>query len=267
MINIPDITELTQPSGIFHVDYINSLNLSEIISISDCSFLNIRGWAIDNKNKTSVGGIIALINGKSYASQFVLSRNDLARKFDNKELEYAGWGIKIPCSDFKYGLHDLTFQVLNAQQNKYWVPQKKFTIKFEKKYTLSDLKELKHTKEQTKYSIDNINETSIGTSTAEVIIDKELLQIHGWAVDFPNGKLASQVLIEINGELYNTNYGIERADVMNAYKNDSFLNSGWKVVIPISNLVKGKYNIGLKIIANDKKSYYQQTNYIPIKII
>lgn len=254
-------------TGKFHIDNMNGQKLNYTEEVGNCSYLNIKGWASSGENENSIPGLIATINGKSYLTQFVSKRNDLVNHFDNDAFKYAGWGVKIPCKDFEEGIYDLSFQVLSSLDTGYWVPDKKFKINFETEYTLSKLNELNQNEKQTKYSIDNVNGTTTATSNKEVIIKGNLLKIYGWAVDFPNAKPASKVFIEINGKLYKTNYGLKREDVMKAYENDSYLNSGWKIEIPVSGLRKGEYKIGLRIISSDKKSYYQPNNNVSIKII
>lgn len=268
-INYQSFTKQKDPleTGEFHIDNINGQKLNYTEEVGNCSYLNIKGWASSKENENSIPGLIVTINGKSYPTQFVFKRNDLVEHFDNDVLKYAGWGVKIPCTDFEEGIYDLSFQVLSSLDTGYWIPKKKFKINFETEYTLSKLDELNQNKRQTKYSIDNINGTTIGTSNKEVIIRGNLLKIYGWAIDFPNEKPASKVFIEINDKLYKTNYGLRREDVMNAYKNASYLNSGWIIEIPVSELQEGKCSIKLKIISNDDKSYYQPNKNISIKII
>ena len=122
---------------------------------------------------------------------------------------------------------------------------------------------------ETSYSVDSINNQGLpksgpvminGASTPNVIVA-------GWAVDGQAKAPAGGVIVTIDdkSELTAT-YGAERPDVATVLKEPNFKLSGFGVAIPTSSLDKGKHKIGLKILTNDKKGYYEPGRKFDIEI-
>jgi len=83
------------------------------------------------------------------------------------------------------------------------------------------------------------------------------LDILGWAVDKPNKNLAGGVYVDIDGKLFECNYGnITRHDVGAFFKDSVYIKSGYKATIPMNQIDTGLHTLKLKILTADKKSYY-----------
>ena len=83
------------------------------------------------------------------------------------------------------------------------------------------------------------------------------ITIFGWAIDEIEEKIAGEVFVELNNELFKAKNRIERIDVSNAYHRQDFLKSGFLAKIPFSKFKIGENKIRLFILTNDNKYYYK----------
>jgi hypothetical protein len=67
--------------------------------------------------------------------------------------------------------------------------------------------------------------------------------------------LAGGVDVVIDRTPYSATYGIERPDVAKHFNNPAYVKSGFQFVIP--QLPIGQHSVTLRVIAQDKKSYYE----------
>jgi hypothetical protein len=112
----------------------------------------------------------------------------------------------------------------------------------------------------TDFSIDSINSEMISADlkeALEVFCDGENpLYIKGWAIDRSYGSPAAGVIVCINGRFYRAQYGIPRPDIALHFQNDSYINSGFEVLIPFSEVKDGRQILSLKIMSADQKYFY-----------
>lgn len=253
----PDELTLLKGSSSFSIDGINDNKVNEVNVIDDSSpTLFIKGWASDDLNKKSSGGILVKINEKSFLSQFILNRSDVAKFFNNPKLTNAGWGISIPTSALKPGYNTLEFKILDSAISMYYKANKKIIIDFQAENETIDLSNMAQLQSETKFSVDLINGIHLFKTKTPVIISNNTIEIQGWAVDEIANMPAEKVIIEIDGKPFNATYGLNRKDVATALSNESYLKSGWKCKILTSNLNKGDHTLTLKIIAQGGASYY-----------
>ncbi|NOU46053.1 MAG: hypothetical protein HOO86_03215 [Bacteroidales bacterium] len=240
------------------IDGINDNMVSEVNVIDDSSpTLFIKGWASDDLNKRSAGGILVNINEKSFLSQIILNRSDVAKFFNNPKLTNAGWGISIPTSALKPGYNTLEFKILDSTISMYYKVNKKIIIDYQVKNETIDLSNMAQLHSDTKFSVDLINGINVFNTKTPVIISNNTIEILGWAVDEIAGRPAEKVIIEIDGKPFNAIYGLNRKDVAAALSNESYLKSGWKCKILSSHLNKGDHTLTLKIIAQGGATYYK----------
>ena len=218
--------------------------------------LYFSGWASDSCQQSPSGGILAKVNGHIYKSQFIMQRNDLVLRLQNPSLEYAGWAMVIPIEALSEEVNEIEFKVLYPNLNYCFSTRKKITIYKPSKYENNLLQGKTLNNTSTRYSLDAMN-GNIVKYNEPTIIQKSTIRISGWAVDFPNAKLASSVVVDIDGNQFMANIGQSRPDVAKALNNSEYINSGWVLEIPISLIGKGEHACNIKIISADGKSYYE----------
>jgi len=103
----------------YSIETINGENLKTFTDISNESSIRISGWAVDETNNKSGGGVIVSLNGVPYLSQSIISRFDVARNFNNSNFINSGWTINIPVFHLPLGEHELVFKSLNYNRTKY----------------------------------------------------------------------------------------------------------------------------------------------------
>jgi hypothetical protein len=132
-----------------------------------------------------------------------------------------------------------------------------------------DTSKLTPFRDNTRSTIDTINGEKI-KSESPVLIDRKLQEtiiIAGWALDFEANDVASAVFIDINGEMnIPTVYGIERADVAQAYNNPNFKNSGYFAIFSSSILDEGENTISLKIVSKDGTYFYDSEKTVLLMV-
>ena len=251
-----------------YVDFINGIKAADFNCVFDqTSFLNITGWARDSLNNCASGGVIFELNGKMYKNLFLRNRKDVAKSFNNKALENAGWGIIIPIDDLKEGNYKLTFKILNAELTGYYSSGIKIPFEYVRTTDANVLNGLKKNDKTTNFSVDIICGEILSKASSPINVSSQTISINGWAVDLPAMKPASDVIIDIDGKLFKAFYGTKRPDVAQALGNTNYLISGWTLEIPASLFTKGEHKLKINIISGDGSTCFQPSNEYFFKTI
>jgi hypothetical protein len=81
--------------------------------------------------------------------------------------------------------------------------------------------------------------------------------IAGWAVDEQAQGAAGGVFVDVDKQLViPAQYGLDRPDVAVHFRNERYRSSGFSVFFAASALEKGRHTLSLKVIAADKRGYY-----------
>jgi hypothetical protein len=109
----------------------------------------------------------------------------------------------------------------------------------------------------TLFSVDVINDQ---VSPQNVVIEAKHgdgVYIAGWAVDDEAQTEAGGVLLEVDKRLViPALYGLDRPDIAAHFRNERYRSSGFSVFFAASALKKGRHTLSLKVIAADRRGYY-----------
>jgi hypothetical protein len=106
--------------------------------------------------------------------------------------------------------------------------------------------------------LDNIGQVSNPAAQKSVQVPGDAsFGITGWAVDATNKAPAGGIDAVIDGAPYAAHYGSTRTDVANHFNQPAYLNSGFELFVAPGQLSKGPHSVAIRVISNDKKSYYQ----------
>jgi hypothetical protein len=109
----------------------------------------------------------------------------------------------------------------------------------------------------TLFSVDVINDQ---VSPQNVVIEAKHgdgVYIAGWAVDATEQREAGGVFLEVDKQLViPALYGSDRPDVAAHFHNERYRSSGFSVFFATSALNKGRHTLSLKVIAADRRGYY-----------
>jgi hypothetical protein len=109
----------------------------------------------------------------------------------------------------------------------------------------------------TLYSVDVINDQ---VSPQNVVIEAkhgDAVHITGWAVDESAQREAGGVFVEVDKQLViPALYGLDRPDVAAHFRNERYRSSGFSVFFAASALEKGRHTLSLKVMAADRRGYY-----------
>ena len=81
--------------------------------------------------------------------------------------------------------------------------------------------------------------------------------IMGWAIDPANKNLAGGIEVVLDGSTYIAHYGTSRNDVADYFKRPDYQRAGFELLLPPGQLAKGEHSASIRVIASNKKSYYQ----------
>ena len=95
-----------------------------------------------------------------------------------------------------------------------------------------------------------------GQNSVEVAADQGVT-FSGWAIDELHKAAAGGVDVVIDGMPYSARYGVERGDVAGHYNNAALRNTGFEWTLAPGQLSKGLHSVSLRVIASDRKTYYQ----------
>ncbi|MBF0486767.1 MAG: hypothetical protein HQK98_01270 [Nitrospirae bacterium] len=89
------------------------------------------------------------------------------------------------------------------------------------------------------------------------IDDKQpYLSIIGWAADDLKIDTAGGVYVKIDDKLFPALYGLDRVDVAEHLKNNSYRYTGYNLEIPVSLIEKGTHKLSVLVLTNDRKHYF-----------
>ena len=116
------------------------------------------------------------------------------------------------------------------------------------------------------HAIDRINNIIITDSTemVEVTSDNKFISVKGWVAGVKED--IDKIYIRISGRDYLIKNKLKREDVATYYNNPEYTNSGFKAVIPVSDLNPGYHSLHLKILLKDHYFHHYPSTRVWIKI-
>jgi MoaA/NifB/PqqE/SkfB family radical SAM enzyme len=112
-------------------------------------------------------------------------------------------------------------------------------------------------------NIDHVAAHPLGqeSSLAITLHDRDAVLVEGWAVDPVAASTADAVEVDLDGQMYSTQYGLERQDVARFFGIDEYLRSGFLCWIPYNAMRVGQHTMSLRIIASRQQGYYHSSRY------
>ena len=131
---------------------------------------------------------------------------------------------------------------------------------------LPELSSIKKSAHSTLFAVETINDIKIKDEDI-IKVQGESLTVKGWAVDKPNEEKAGGVYIDIDENLYPAYYGIIRRDLLGTLNFATSTSYGFTCTIDTEELGKGRHILTIKILTNDRKSYYSSKEEIIFDIL
>ncbi|MBK8506191.1 MAG: hypothetical protein IPL46_30715 [Saprospiraceae bacterium] len=218
--------------------------------------LTIIGWAfLSESNAKKVKTQIVLRSGEaSWIFPTVrVNRIDVDEKYGDRKSQLEGSGFNLslykPLLDIPDGTYDLAI-LLESNRVSKWIPIDRKTALIrpltvpnqEPRNLVIGIEPLYHIDE-----VNIVEDQSRLFGSVPLLIDSDTLVLRGWAVDVINQSLPRRVIINVGDERFAAVIGLSRPDVAMVMKQDAYLNSGFKAVIPTSGLKTGIKNVFLEI--------------------
>jgi hypothetical protein len=90
----------------------------------------------------------------------------------------------------------------------------------------------------------------------EIAGDTSVL-IMGWAIDGAAKKLPGGIEVLLDQAPFAAHTGVNRTDVADFFKRPDYAMAGFELIMPPGQLSKGEHSAAIRVISNDKTSYYQ----------
>lgn len=126
----PRLSALSQVSGrtLSGVETIANIEVNPqnqpVVVPKSTPFIEITGWAVDERAKDVAGGVYVDIDGKLFPAFYGERKKGIARRFDVPAYEYSGFERAIPTSEIGPGTHTLSIVVLTSDRKRYYLPDR-----------------------------------------------------------------------------------------------------------------------------------------------
>ena len=94
----------------------------------EASSVELTGWAVDNENEGTAGGVYVDVDGRLFPAFYGADRQDVADSSGVPSYRYSGFERAIPVSEIGTGTHELSVVVLTAGRKGYYEPAEKVTL-------------------------------------------------------------------------------------------------------------------------------------------
>ena len=92
------------------------------------SFVELTGWAVDDENESTAGGVYVDVDGRLFPAFYGSDRQDVANSSGVPSYRYSGFERAIPVSEIGAGAHKLSVVVLTADGTGYYEPGEELAL-------------------------------------------------------------------------------------------------------------------------------------------
>ena len=223
---------------------------------SNTNFINFKGWVVDKKSNNNMKDSIYIVLRDK--NDFYISktdnylRNDIGLKYNNKNLENAGFESIVLTENLSKGI-SVNYGILikTATGSKKYVETDQLITIGNKAIENPELTQVNLSTDPFFLSIDKID------------IKKNIVMIFGWSANesIDNENVKKEIILLKDKTFYKINTNpYKRDDVVSLNKNLKNANySGFIVNFYIDDLPKGDYTIGVRLTKDDK-TFTQMSN-------
>ena len=99
------------------------------VEVSGTTTFGITGWAIDEANKTTAGGVDEVIDGTPYSAHYGSPRTDVATHFNQPGYRDSGFELIVAPGQLTKGPHSVSIRVISNDRRSYYQgPVVQFTV-------------------------------------------------------------------------------------------------------------------------------------------
>lgn len=129
-----------------------------------------------------------------------------------------------------------------------------------------DKLKVKYLKDKFTFALDYVNQKLVNSINIEIDNENEFTHLEGWAADIEKGTVAKSVYIQVGSKFIKANYGIEKQSVVDYFKNENLLKTGFTADIKTEDIIKaGGFTIC--VISNDGLYKYNSNKWIVKQIL
>lgn len=262
------LVELILPSETQNIKY--AIDEVKIEKLKWKDALLIKGWVLKENVKSANRDVFMVFKGKDYTQVFKIEKDKIYRPDVSKALQLGGginnhgFEVYIPLKLLKEKTYHLGF-VIQDETGKYYTSFSSALIIADGTARLDNSQPFS---DQVSVSL-KVPNVKINCNFETTSVSGNKLSISGWGYlqGLNSESLKSYILLKKNEKVtvFSVNVLI-RKDVTNYFK-ESGLNldsTGFLVQIPVENLEKGHYQVGLYIMKGDQTGMIYSDKYIDI---
>lgn len=207
---------------------VDSSTLSTTVGEADS--LLVYGWAADKVDGAPLSNVKVYIDGTLAGTPTLgIARSDVAAAFSNTAYTNSGYRLLYPVSTLSLGAHAVTAVAIDSGGNSTTFGPLTFTVA---------------ASAGASPPFGNLDQAVGYTSRSSTVAQADSVFVTGWAADQVDGAPLSNVKVYIDGMFAGTpNLGIARPDVVAAYSNPSFTDSGYTFIYRASTLSVGVHAV------------------------
>lgn len=198
------------------------------------------GWAVDAAFGAPAARVEVVMNNKwTFSTKTGEPRPDVTKSLQRKDVNLSGWSAEIALGTLPAGSHTLGLIVFDVNGQPHALPLS-FPIEIAASGAVSETVDAQLAKPQNAQNLTGAFEKVEGTARPGWVVI-----VTGWAADTKNKKPAAKIEFLIDGKkALEVKPTLERADVVEALKEDALLNSGFTGRVPLAeDLEEGAHTI------------------------
>ena len=195
-------------------------------SLPTSDSLSVSGWVADPVDGAPLSNVTVKIDGATVGTPTLgIARPDVASAFSNQAYLHSGYKFTYPASSLSVGSHQVTVTAVDSGGNSTTFGPLDFTVG-----SVSAV------------LVGNLEGAADVTTNSSAIPASDVLYVSGWVADSVDGAPLNNVTVTIDGNFVGKpTIGIARPDVANAFNNQTYLNSGYRLTYPASSLSIGSH--------------------------
>ena len=222
------------PAPVGHIgSAVDNLTLSQTVGQPDSVW--VRGWTADPTDGAPLGNVQVFIDGNPAGTPTLgIPRHDVVESTNNSDYLNSGYRVLYSASTLSIGTHQVTVVATNSAGQSTTFGPRQFSVA---------------AGAGTGAPYGGIDVAGDSVTASPTIIRSGTLEVRGWLIDAKDGAPLNNVAIFIDGSSIGTPMlGLIRPDIVDAFGNNAFLRSGFKMLYPVSGLSVGAHTVTVQAI-------------------
>ena len=212
----------------------------------------LQGWAVDGPQNALAGGVFVSIDGShEVLADYGGNRPDVATHYGVPAYQHSAFSVRVPTTDLAFGNHTLIMKIVANNMLSYYATLPVNIVVM----PLQDVPRAPNTTRSAALTA-GIEQQAPDQTQPIHIPPKSPVIISGWAIDEHAVSPASGVVFTVDGKTdFPADYGADRPDVAQFWKNSAYRYSGYVVSLSAERLGPGTHTLTMKVLVSGAQAY------------